>query len=47
MAKWTVDGPQRLSTDEPVERLEVSLVSARLNVVGTDGPAAHRGDQGQ
>jgi hypothetical protein len=39
MAKWTIDSPQRLELDEPVERLDVSLVAAGLNVVGTDGPA--------
>jgi Toastrack DUF4097 len=39
MARWTVDGPQRLSFDGPVDQLEVRLVWGRLNVVGTDGPA--------
>jgi Putative adhesin len=39
MATWKIDGPQRLSTDEPVERLDISLISANVNVVGTDGPA--------
>ncbi|WFE31929.1 DUF4097 family beta strand repeat-containing protein [Micromonospora sp. WMMD975] len=39
MAGWTVDSPQRITLDEPVTRLEVRLVSGRLNVVGTDGPA--------
>jgi hypothetical protein len=39
MTSWTIDEPQRLSFDDPVERLDVSLVSARVNVVGTDGPA--------
>ncbi|SCG73495.1 DUF4097 family beta strand repeat-containing protein [Micromonospora humi] len=39
MASWTVDGPQRITLDEPVTRLDVRLVSGRLNVVGTDGPA--------
>ncbi|TDC36053.1 hypothetical protein E1211_14550 [Micromonospora sp. 15K316] len=39
MAGWTVDSPQRLSLDGPVERLDVRLFSGRLNVVATDGPA--------
>jgi hypothetical protein len=39
MAQWTVSGPQRLTLDEPVSRLDVRLISGRLNVVGTDGPA--------
>jgi hypothetical protein len=39
MARWTVDGPRRLTIDEAVDRLDVHLVSGRLNVVGTDGPA--------
>lgn len=39
MASWTVDNPQRLTLDEPVTSLKVHLVSGRLNVVGTDGPA--------
>jgi hypothetical protein len=39
MGRWTIDSPQRLSFDEPVERLDVRLISGQLNVVGTDGPA--------
>jgi DUF4097 and DUF4098 domain-containing protein YvlB len=39
MPTWTVDAPQRLSFDEPITRLDVSLIAGRLNVVGTDGPA--------
>ncbi|MGX1614475.1 DUF4097 family beta strand repeat-containing protein [Micromonospora chalcea] len=39
MANWTVDSPQRITVDEPVTRLDVRLVSGRLNVVATDGPA--------
>lgn len=39
MASWTVDSPQRLTLDGPVTRLDVRLISGRLNVVGTDGPA--------
>jgi hypothetical protein len=39
MASWTVDSPQRLTLTEPVTRLDVRLISGRLNVVGTDGPA--------
>ncbi|MEV4658483.1 DUF4097 family beta strand repeat-containing protein [Micromonospora sp. NPDC049301] len=39
MTEWTVDSPQRLTVDGPVTRLDVRLVSGRLNVVATDGPA--------
>lgn len=39
MARWIVDRPQKLSFVEPVDRLEVYLVSGRLNVVGAEGPA--------
>ncbi|MGC4767865.1 DUF4097 family beta strand repeat-containing protein [Micromonospora sp. DT44] len=39
MAGWTVETPQRLTLDGPVTRLDVRLVSGRLNVVATDGPA--------
>jgi hypothetical protein len=39
MARWTVDAPQRLTFTDPVQRLDVHLVSGRLNVVATDGPA--------
>ncbi|MFI6782782.1 DUF4097 family beta strand repeat-containing protein [Micromonospora sp. NPDC050276] len=38
MAGWTVDSPQRLTLDGPVVRLDVRLISGRLNVVATDGP---------
>jgi hypothetical protein len=39
MPTWTVEGPQRLTFEEPVSRLDVYLISGRLNVVGADGPA--------
>ncbi|GFJ89507.1 hypothetical protein Prum_031490 [Phytohabitans rumicis] len=39
MRTWTVDASQRLSFDEPVTRLDVYLISGRLNVVAADGPA--------
>lgn len=39
MANWRVDSPQRIALDEPVTQLDVRLISGRLNVVGTDGPA--------
>jgi hypothetical protein len=39
MASWTVTQPQRLDIDEDVQRLDVTLIGGRLNVVGTDGPA--------
>ncbi|MEU7975117.1 DUF4097 family beta strand repeat-containing protein [Micromonospora sp. NPDC049089] len=38
MAGWTVQSPQRLTVDAPVVRLDVRLISGRLNVVATDGP---------
>lgn len=39
MVQWAVQSPQRLTIEEPVRRLEVFILSGRLNVVGTDGPA--------
>jgi hypothetical protein len=39
MVRWLIDGPQKLTFDEPVDRLAVRLVSGRINVVGADGPA--------
>ncbi|MBE1487192.1 DUF4097 family beta strand repeat-containing protein [Plantactinospora soyae] len=39
MASWTVDGPRRLTIDEPVDQLVVRLTSGRVNIVGTEGPA--------
>ncbi|MFF5175503.1 DUF4097 domain-containing protein [Micromonospora sp. NPDC000089] len=39
MTNWTVERPQQLNLDGPVTRLNVRLVTGRLNVVGTDGPA--------
>ncbi|MEU8255287.1 DUF4097 family beta strand repeat-containing protein [Micromonospora inaquosa] len=38
MAGWTIESPQRLTLDAPVTRLDVRLISGRLNVVATDGP---------
>ncbi|MGW5670964.1 DUF4097 family beta strand repeat-containing protein [Micromonospora sp. NPDC003776] len=39
MPSWTVDSPQQLTLDGPVTRLDVRMISGRLNVVGTEGPA--------
>lgn len=39
MVRWLIDGPQKLTFDEPVDRLDVRLVAGRINVVGADGPA--------
>jgi DUF4097 and DUF4098 domain-containing protein YvlB len=39
MDSWTITAPERLDLDGEVERLDVSLIAGRLNVVGTDGPA--------
>ncbi|MFB9235368.1 DUF4097 domain-containing protein [Plantactinospora siamensis] len=47
MPRWTIDGPQRLTLAEPVDRLDVSLISGRLNVVGADGPCRVEVTQGQ
>ncbi|MGK5521604.1 DUF4097 family beta strand repeat-containing protein [Micromonospora sp. URMC 107] len=38
MTDWTVHAPQRITLDGPVDRLDVHLLSGRLNVVATDGP---------
>ncbi|WP_213452514.1 DUF4097 family beta strand repeat-containing protein [Rhizomonospora bruguierae] len=38
MTTWLVDKPQRLAVDRPVRRLDVRLISGKLNVVGADGP---------
>ncbi|MEH0972660.1 DUF4097 family beta strand repeat-containing protein [Micromonospora sp. CPCC 205546] len=38
MADWTVHAPQRITLDGTVARLDVHLLSGRLNVVATDGP---------
>ena len=38
MTDWTVHAPQRITLDGPVSRLDVHLLSGRLNVVATDGP---------
>ncbi|MEV4758303.1 DUF4097 family beta strand repeat-containing protein [Micromonospora sp. NPDC049559] len=39
MPSWTIKEPERLTLDGPVDRLDVYLITGRLNVVGTDGPA--------
>ena len=39
MARWTVEEPCRLSLDGSVDRLDVTLPAAKVNVVGDDGPA--------
>ncbi|GHJ05737.1 hypothetical protein TPA0907_01040 [Micromonospora humidisoli] len=39
MASWKLDRPQRIAVEGPVTRLDVRLITGRLNVVGTDGPA--------
>lgn len=38
MDDQTISEPRRLDLDEDVHRLDVSLISGRLNVVGADGP---------
>jgi hypothetical protein len=37
--RWVVEEPRQISIDAPVDRVEVNLVSGRLNLVGDDGPA--------
>src|SRR5258706_14888754 len=39
MTAWKIAEPERLTLEEDVTDLSVSLVSGRLNVVGGDGPA--------
>jgi hypothetical protein len=39
MGTWVIDGPQRLSLDEPVHQLDVWLAHGKVHVVGTEGPA--------
>ncbi|BFV57345.1 DUF4097 family beta strand repeat-containing protein [Kitasatospora sp. CMC57] len=39
MGKWTIDKPDRIILDEPVETLHVRVVAGAVNVVATDGPA--------
>jgi hypothetical protein len=39
MTSWTVEQPRRFTLDDPVTELDVRLISGRLNVVATDGPA--------
>ncbi|MGN9891136.1 DUF4097 family beta strand repeat-containing protein [Micromonospora sp. L31] len=39
MTRWTVEQPRRFTLDDPVTELDVRLISGRLNVVATDGPA--------
>jgi hypothetical protein len=39
MASWTIGQPDRVEITDEVLRLDVALISGRLNVVGTDGPA--------
>ncbi|MGI5247453.1 DUF4097 family beta strand repeat-containing protein [Dactylosporangium sp. CA-139066] len=49
MTAWKITEPERLTLEEDVNDLSVSLVSGRLNVVGGDGPArievTHIGDR--
>jgi hypothetical protein len=39
MARWTSVSRQRLDLEGAVDRLDIELISATVNVVGTDGPA--------
>jgi hypothetical protein len=37
--KWTIDAPQKLTLDQPVQRLRVRTVAGEVNVVAAEGPA--------
>jgi hypothetical protein len=37
MGQHTVSGPQRIQLDQPVTRLDVTLVRGRVSVVGAPG----------
>jgi hypothetical protein len=39
MHSWHIDGPQRLTIDESVARLEIWFARGKVRVVGTEGPA--------
>jgi hypothetical protein len=39
MSSWVIEQPERLTIDGEVTGLDVDLISGRLNVMGTDGPA--------
>jgi Putative adhesin len=39
MSSWVIEQPERLTIDGAVTGLDVDLISGRLNVVATDGPA--------
>jgi hypothetical protein len=39
VSTWLIDGPQRMTLEGDIERLDVWLAHGRLRVVGTDSPA--------
>jgi hypothetical protein len=39
MPTWTITAPQQITVDQPVTQLDALLMTGKLNVVGTDGPA--------
>ncbi|MFB6891243.1 DUF4097 domain-containing protein [Kitasatospora sp. NPDC056327] len=39
MSQWTVEGPDRITIEEPVRTLQVRTVDGTVNVVAADGPA--------
>ncbi|GAA1087319.1 MULTISPECIES: DUF4097 family beta strand repeat-containing protein [Kitasatospora] len=39
MSEWTVEQPDRITIDEPVEALHVRIMSGAVNVVAAEGPA--------
>lgn len=39
MSQWTVEGPDRITLDEPVGTLHVRIIGGAVNVVAAEGPA--------
>ncbi|GJF32193.1 hypothetical protein KNE206_48930 [Kitasatospora sp. NE20-6] len=39
MSQWTVEGPEKITIDEPVTALHVRIMGGAVNVVAADGPA--------
>jgi hypothetical protein len=36
--RWVVEEPQQMGLDAPIDRVDVNLVSGRVNLLGDDGP---------
>ncbi|WP_030235674.1 DUF4097 family beta strand repeat-containing protein [Streptomyces sp. NRRL S-350] len=39
MSQWTVEGPERITVEEPVRALHVRIIDGTVNVVAAEGPA--------